>query len=103
MHRERYATAMATYEPISMSEAAKLPVTYLQAAHAFLYAKQDGKFLGKYDKKYAVMVKWAEGHVRTAMETRFLGTYCDVRTLFGRNRNSPILNSYYTRFFVTLI
>ena len=58
---------MATYEPISMSEAVKLPKTYMQAAHAFLYAKQEGKFLGKYDKKYAVMVKWVEDRVRAIM------------------------------------
>lgn len=45
-----------------MSEATKLPPTYLQAAHAFLYAKQDGMFLGKYEKKYAVMVGvWGGG------------------------------------------
>ena len=60
---------MATYEPISLSDAAKLPKTYMQAAHAFLYAKLEGKFLGKYDKKYAVMVKGAEEHGRASMDT----------------------------------
>ena len=48
---------MSSYEPISISEAVKLPTTYIQAAHAFLYAKLDGKLFGKYEKKYAVMVK----------------------------------------------
>ena len=83
---------MATYEPISLSDAVKLPKTYLQAAHAFLYAKLEGKFLGKYDKKYAVMVKGAEEHGLVTMDTIHLGhnsVYCyEVMTLLRKPQPS---------------
>ena len=43
---------------ISREEALKLPASeYSHAAHGMLYAKWPGKFIGKYDYKYAVMVR----------------------------------------------
>ena len=45
------------YVEISREEALKLPASeYSHAAHGMLYAKWPGKFIGKYDYKYAVMV-----------------------------------------------
>ena len=52
--------SMATggYVEISRDEALKLPSSeYSHAAHAMLYAKWPQKLFGKYDLKYAVMVR----------------------------------------------
>ena len=46
------------YVEVSRDEALKLPSSeYSHAAHAMLYAKWPQKLFGKYDYKYAVMVR----------------------------------------------
>ena len=47
----------AHYRELSEGEWRALPAAYLHAAHAMLYAEWPGKFLDKYDFKYAVMVR----------------------------------------------
>ena len=46
------------YVEVSRDEGLKLPSSeYSHAAHAMLYAKWPQKLFGKYDHKYAVMVR----------------------------------------------
>ena len=46
------------YVEVSRDEGLKLPFSeYSHAAHAMLYAKWPQKLFGKYDHKYAIMVR----------------------------------------------
>ena len=46
------------YVEVSRDEGLKLPSSeYSHAAHAMLYAKSPQKLFGKYDCKYAIMVR----------------------------------------------
>ena len=59
------AADSAHYRELSEGEWRALPATYLHAAHAMLYAEWPGKFLDKYDFKYAVMVRAMLSGVRS--------------------------------------
>ena len=54
---DKMAADGAHYRELSEGEWRALPAAYLHAAHAMLYAEWPGKFLDKYDFKYAVMVR----------------------------------------------
>ena len=54
---DKMSADSAHYRELSEGEWRALPAAYLHAAHAMLYAEWPGKFLDKYDFKYAVMVR----------------------------------------------
>lgn len=78
------ATGAAGYREVS--EWRTVPTYYSHASHAMIYAEWPGRFLGKYDYKYAVAVRAIQSHhvshhvlyihlwTCTQMQLRFDGT-----------------------------
>ena len=61
------AARVSDYAEVNEREWLALPTYYAHAAHVMIYAEWPGKFLGKYDYKYAVSVSTPSSVAATIM------------------------------------
>ena len=76
------------YVELSESEWRALPATYSHAAHVMLYAQWPGRFLGKYDYRYAVSVSACAVAILPCLSGRDAADAASLRRHAGISRRA---------------